>query len=780
MTNSRTTRKALLSSALALLMCVAMLIATTFAWFTDTASMSVNKIQAGTLDVKLYYEDTEADQGGNKWKALEDNSAPLGWVQATNADGATKIISEEGRPLWEPGCTFSLPRLKIVNEGNLDLKYKIIISGIQGNAELNDVVTWTMKLDGTNETLGSEHYLYATADQESGKKEENIFTISGHMDENAGNAYQGKSIDGISITVVATQLNSEFDSGSNAYDALAQYPVYTVANVETQTNTTGATVVKTATTIESAEKISVNGENVSVATATVPAGVVLEDGATQVKLVIEDSKDTNNITITSNQAKKTLEVKLEGVDNTNNTEPATVSYYIESGLTGLKLYHNTTQMTAVASERAVLSDQQYYYDSATGKITMKSAKFSPFTYVYDVVATSAELAAVTDDSAKTVTISSAKLLAAFAQSVNNGKSYEGYTITLTQNIDLTGRTWTPIGNGTRSSASFSGSSFAGTFDGNKKTISSVNNSLFGIVTGTVKNVKIEASINNPSSDSVGAVAGILKGGKISEVEVSGSVIAKEATGGIVGRVLAEGTVEDCTNTATVESTNDGEAAGGIVGKAYYTIAGREMNIISCNNTGTIKGKYAAGGIAGFSAANVKNCENSGEIEMAGNSANMVGGIIGEQTNYGTISDNKNTVDITADGSVGGIIGWIRYQKNSTAYANNMTIVVSGNENSGNISGTGLGTGGIVGLAYNQAKVTGNKNTATQISGGTFAAGIVGGLQFNDGNLDMNESVRFIVTGNTSTTASDNISGKCKHSFAYDNTSSADISDNKTE
>ena len=350
--------------------------------------------------------------------------------------------------------------------------------------------------------------------------------------------------------------------------------------------------------------------------------------------------------------------------------------------------------------------------------------------------------------------------------------------------------WTPAGNGTRSGASFTGDSYTGIFNGNGKTISNVKNSLFGVVTGTVKNVKLVAAIDNTESDSVGAVARILAGGTISDVTVSGSVKGEKAVGGVVGRVLAAGTVSNCTNSATVESTSGSDAAGGIVGKAYYTVTGKEMNIIGCKNTGTINGKYAAGGIVGFSAANVKNCENSGEITMTGTNASAVGGIIGEQTNYGTISGNKNTKDITVNGStnvnVGGIIGWIRYQNNA-AYANNMTIAVTNNENSGNISSgtsTGLGTGGIVGLAYNQAKVNGNKNTATAISGGTFAAGIVGGLQVNADNLTMGESVRFVVTGNTSTTTEVNISGNNKALFAYNNepgnNSFADISGNMTE
>ena len=349
-------------------------------------------------------------------------------------------------------------------------------------------------------------------------------------------------------------------------------------------------------------------------------------------------------------------------------------------------------------------------------------------------------------------------------------------VILTEDIRLPDD-WTPAGNGTRSGASFTGDSYTGIFNGDGKTISNVKNSLFGVVTGTVKNVTIEAAINNRESDSVGAVARILKGGTISGVTVNGSVAGEQAVGGVVGRVLAEGTVSNCTNNATVESTSGSDAAGGIVGKAYYTVTGKEMNIIGCKNAGTINGKYAAGGIVGFSAANVKNCENSGAITMTGTNASAVGGIIGEQTNYGTISGNKNTKGITVNGSanvnVGGIIGWIRYQS-STSYANNMTIAVTNNENSGSISsgnGTGLGTGGIVGLAYNQARVTGNKNTAGTISGGTFAAGIVGGLQKDGGNLDITGlSVRFTVTGNTSTTTESNITGTCKDLFAYNNES----------
>ena len=362
MARSKTTKRALVASVCATLMCIAMLIGTTFAWFTDTASTSVNKIQSGTLDVEL-------------WQATSDaklDSSALKWVKATDHE------SEE--VLWEPGATYNLESFRIKNNGNLALKYKVIISGIIGDAKLLDAIDFTVQVgNGTATTLANwDGKLTAGAVTDA-------ITITGTMKTTAGNEYQDLAIDGIAITVVATQDTVEYDSSSNEYDATAQYPVHTVADVQT-TVEGDTTKVASAVTINSTEKTTVDGTEVSVATATIPANVVLNTGTTQVTLVVEDSKDTNNIQITSQQAKKTLEVKLEGV-SASNTVPATVSYYIEKGLTGLELYHNTIEMTAVTSENdlAGANDNSYYYNSGTGKVTMKVATFSPFTYVYDNV-----------------------------------------------------------------------------------------------------------------------------------------------------------------------------------------------------------------------------------------------------------------------------------------------------------------------------------------------------------------------------------------------------------
>ena len=80
--------------------------------------------------------------------------------------------------LWEPGCTYTLPELRVVNNGNLALKYKLVISGIRGDAELNNVIDWAVTLDGAAYTLGEEHHLAAKNGE---TVDADVLTISGKM-----------------------------------------------------------------------------------------------------------------------------------------------------------------------------------------------------------------------------------------------------------------------------------------------------------------------------------------------------------------------------------------------------------------------------------------------------------------------------------------------------------------------------------------------------------------------------------------------------------------------
>lgn len=195
--NKKATKRALLTSVMALVMCVVMLVGTTFAWFTDTASTAVNKIQAGNLDVALEMYDTVQ----SKWVSAEGKT--LQFKKAADAPADEKV-------LWEPGCTYALPKLRVINMGNLALKYKVAITGIKGNAKLNEAIEWTIGDIGS-----TDEYAKLAVDE---SKE---FTISGKMKTEAGNEYQGLSIDGIGITVYATQDTVEFDSFNNTYDAPA-------------------------------------------------------------------------------------------------------------------------------------------------------------------------------------------------------------------------------------------------------------------------------------------------------------------------------------------------------------------------------------------------------------------------------------------------------------------------------------------------------------------------------------------------------------------------------
>mgnify|MGYP002529755670 FL=1 len=220
--NKKATKRALLTSVMALVMCVVMLVGTTFAWFTDTASTAVNKIQAGNLDIELQMKNNDG-----KWVDAENQT--LNFLQK---QGEKQVPSED--ILWEPGCTYELPELRIVNKGNLALKYKISISGAKdatpendkNDLKLLDVIDWTYSVTGaggaTVAELGTERHLAAkTAD-------EDVFdtlTIKGQMQTSAGNDYQGMAIEGIAITVVATQDTVEFDSFGKDYDENATYPV---------------------------------------------------------------------------------------------------------------------------------------------------------------------------------------------------------------------------------------------------------------------------------------------------------------------------------------------------------------------------------------------------------------------------------------------------------------------------------------------------------------------------------------------------------------------------
>ena len=406
MTNRKSTKRALLGSVMAMVLCLAMLVGATFAWFTDTASTNVNKIQAGNLDVVL-----EMQNADGKWVSAEGKT--LDFVKAAGA--------ENEAILWEPGCTYTLPELRVVNNGNLALKYKVIITGINGSAKLNEAIEWTIG----DVAMGAEQHLAAG--------ESNAFTIKGHMKESAGNEYMNESIDGIAITVVATQDTVESDSFDKDYDAGAEYPVVAVANV----NTNGDTVLK-------------DKEEDHTIQVTVPAGA-LDEGVQSLKLEVVKSATPAGVQVASTESSQSYEVTMKDQNgnavSTNGTL-MTVEMNVGKNRTALKLYHDGVKMT---NDSGTLTDaaDHYVYDAATGYVTMKVSHFSPFTAVFardywtDHAADG--YATPVDTANKVVTVASAEELALFAKEVtDDGKNYSGYTLNLANDVDLGEYLWKPI------------------------------------------------------------------------------------------------------------------------------------------------------------------------------------------------------------------------------------------------------------------------------------------------------------------------------------------------
>ena len=218
MTNLKTTKRALLSSVISLLVCFTMLLGTTFAWFTDSVTSAGNIIQTGTLDVEMYWADgTEAPDS------------------ATWTDASTGAIFNYDK--WEPGYV-EVRHIKIANVGTLALKYQIKIVANGEVSDLADVIdvyyvdpavqvsdraqlTDANKLGTLTEVLAN---LANTANGELPAGENDTITLALKMQESAGNEYQNKSIGSdFSVILMASQLTAEKDSFNDQYDFDATY-----------------------------------------------------------------------------------------------------------------------------------------------------------------------------------------------------------------------------------------------------------------------------------------------------------------------------------------------------------------------------------------------------------------------------------------------------------------------------------------------------------------------------------------------------------------------------
>ena len=252
MTNKKTTKRALFMSLMAMLLCFTMLLGTTYAWFTDSATSGSNVIKSGNLDIGVEYTLGDEDANGDLiWKEL---------------DGATDLFQ---KGLWEPGHT-EVVALRIKNNGTLALKYAanmnivnetvgktkdgadIVLSDIltvsaltqqavDENGNANMVGDIAVALAFTGENAGNLAYSASTFDSVYENKltpgVANYLIIKVDMAETVGNEanHDGTNIPSIEfgINVLATQLSHENDSFGNDYDTNAEYDI--VGNTAFQT-----------------------------------------------------------------------------------------------------------------------------------------------------------------------------------------------------------------------------------------------------------------------------------------------------------------------------------------------------------------------------------------------------------------------------------------------------------------------------------------------------------------------------------------------------------------
>ena len=628
-----TTKKSLFTSLISLMLCFVMLLGTTFAWFTDTATSKDNVIASGNLDIDLM----TGTKTGNVWA----------WE---SCDGQAIFDYDK----WEPGYT-TWTALSVENNGNLSAKIsaKIVLNGeptILG--DVIDVYKYTDDIesfnpdarpnftDGSWISIGSINEIFeesATILQDSvinpGTNARIILAL--HMREDAGNECQGLDLGAnFDIKIFATQASVESDSFDSDYDADAEFPPmnenYTVTvNVSNKLDSNNRLT----------EEVTI-GDSTDDVNAVVPAGVSLAPGSTQLVLTVKTTERSGNIEVNRGQASRSLDVHVNGISE-ENTIPLVINLgpVMPTGLksSSIVLYHveNETpvRMTAVDT---LTSHNQFVYDTNSGEISVCMANFSEVTAV---VAVGDPWAGAIDtswynttDTEFTITTEEqfaglGAIVGGMAEGITQD-DFNGRTIILGDDLDLgglIGQPWYPIGyyftddnngDGTTGDYYCTVYSFEGVFDGNGKTIHNIYQStwsmkgddphydlsknqyyndgmgLFGFVyNGTVKNLTVNNFQSDGEFSTTGCVAAYAAGNASFEnitITNSNPRAYNVPNGGVVGYAYASGEDTSIVNfeNIKVDSSNKISAlwgswdvgCGGILGRVNGNAT---INMINC-------------------------------------------------------------------------------------------------------------------------------------------------------------------------------------------------------
>ena len=654
MTSSKNTKRALLASILSVVLCAALLAGTTFAWFTDSVTNAGNIIKSGTLEVTMEWADGTTDPTANEADQWKDASAGAIFNSTLWEPGYTEVrhvrISNNG--------TLALKyQISIVPTGEVSKLADVIdVYYIQGGQQIADRtdLTDSMKIGTLSEILAEPYAAKGNIDGKSGETVySDVATIALKMQEGAGNEYQGRSIGSeFAIRLFATQYAYEEDSFGNDYDATAM--IMTVEDFEAALES-DATEIVIANDItydwgdkfyESSEALKMQGKTISGVTGSetitfagygsanpitnvVLKNITVKDATTGDDEPAWESRylefvdlNAENVTFEDGIMLSGTSV-LTGCSFTSQYEDeysvwvydgtAEITDCMFTGYRGAKVcdYYENSKVTNVVidgctfknltKKPGVAIDDHNETGASDFAVTIKNSTFAGCqagdqgNYIYE---TDNHVPTLENNTVADVAIGNAAELVAFAKSVNEeGVSYNGKTVILTDDIDLEGISWEPIGQTSGYNAAIF---FQGTFDGQGHTISNLTvpestwvagsdqganfaSGFFGFIDAaraTIKNV----TFKDPTVSGhhyVGVAAGYFTG-EISYVNVTGATISCEAVnehangdkaGGIVGYLNTVSLVKNCkVENSTISAGRD---AGQVVGAA------KENEVVDC-------------------------------------------------------------------------------------------------------------------------------------------------------------------------------------------------------
>ena len=622
MTQKRSTKRAFWMSALSLLLCVSMLVGTTYAWFTDEVVSGMNTIMAGNLDVALLADGKEVD-------------------------AETELFDDVA--LWEPGAVV-YENLQVVNKGSLALQYQMALNFENENEleghKLSEVLKVAVidKIEtkdratvlaaakaATNVGSLCDFFVAGSLEAEKVSEEQGvvIFWEPGEND-NLYNANNGKTTsDGeplhieFGVKLVATQemSDSEKDSFGFDYDEDALFPELRGGSV-----TASVPVENGYTTRET----KIEGEGFS---ATVPAGVKVKDGVSTLTLsILEKDFSEANLTLEEFQELRPLDVHIEGVAADNDQAIlVTIERVMTKGLNmgNYTLYHvengTANPMTLTATPA---NHNDFHYEPTTGDVVLALKSFSEVALVAEPAAWKGKFDYTWYNAdVKELFIANADQLAAFGAIVGGmvgqkQDSFEGKTVKLISDVNLgddekhnSNLIFYPIGyynsEGTyerTNTAITSGlRNFEGTFDGNGHTVSNFYHNtwemkgdhdwytpeeqyyrdgmgLFGrVYGGTVKNLTVENFSSDGEIATTGVIAAYADGATFENIAIfnCNPRVYNIGNGGIVGCVgwyAKEAGLKTTFTNITVDNSNKISAlwgsydvpCGGIVGQYYPT------------------------------------------------------------------------------------------------------------------------------------------------------------------------------------------------------------------